>query len=51
MNKSIKQAQLLLNSPATQKQKLKTVDTVIRPRIACNVFAIPYSMPNIAEVI
>ena len=31
MNKLMKQAQLLLQSPATLKQKLKMVDTVIRP--------------------
>jgi hypothetical protein len=33
MNKLIKQTQLLLQSPATLKQKLKMVDTVIRPGI------------------
>jgi hypothetical protein len=50
MNKLIKQTQLLLNSPATLKQKLKMVDTVIRPGIACSFYAIPYSMPNIAKL-
>jgi hypothetical protein len=33
MNKPIKQTQLLLNSLATLKQKLKMVDTVIRPGV------------------
>jgi hypothetical protein len=50
MNKLIKQTQLLLNSPATLKQKLKMVDTVIRPRIAYSFYAVPYSMPNIAKL-
>jgi hypothetical protein len=50
MNKLIKQILLLLNSPATLKQKLKMVDTVIRPGIAYSFYAIPYSMPNIAKL-
>jgi hypothetical protein len=50
MNKLIKQTQLLLNSPATLKQKLKMVDTVIRPGIAYSFYAVPYSMPNIAKL-
>jgi hypothetical protein len=50
MNKFIKQTQLLLNSPATLKQKLKMVDTVIRPGIAYSFYAVPYSMPNIAKL-
>jgi hypothetical protein len=50
MNKLIKQTQLLLNSPATPKQKLKMVDTVIRPGIAYSFYAVPYSMPNIAKL-
>jgi hypothetical protein len=45
-----KQTQLLLNSPATLKQKLKMVDIVIRPGIAYSFYAIPYSMPNIAKL-
>jgi hypothetical protein len=43
MNKLIKQTQLLL------KQKLKMVDTVIRPGIAYSFYAVPYSIPNIAK--
>jgi hypothetical protein len=50
MNKLIKQIQLLLNSPAILKLKLKMVDTVIRPGIAYNFYAVPYSMPNIAKL-
>jgi hypothetical protein len=50
MNKLIKQTQLLLNSPATLKQKLKMVDTVIRPGIAYSFYAVPYSMPNIIKL-
>jgi hypothetical protein len=50
MNKLIKQTQLLLNFPATLKQKLKMVDTVIRPGIAYSFYAVPYSMPNIAKL-
>jgi hypothetical protein len=49
MNKLIKQTQLLLSAPATLKQKLKMVDTVIRPGIAYSFYAVPYSMPNIAK--
>jgi hypothetical protein len=50
MDKLIKQTQLLLNSPATLKQKLKMVDTVIRPGIAYSFYAMPYSMPNIIKL-
>jgi hypothetical protein len=50
MNKLIKQTQLLLNSPAILKQKLKMVDTVIRLGIAYSFYAIPYSMPNITKL-
>jgi hypothetical protein len=50
MNKLIKQTQLLFNSPATLKQKLKMIDTVIRPGIAYSFYAVPYSMPNIIKL-
>jgi hypothetical protein len=50
MNKLLKQTQLLLQSPATLKQKLKMVDIVIRPEIAYSFYAIPYSMPNITKL-
>jgi hypothetical protein len=50
MNKLIKQTQPLLQSPATLKQKLKMVDTVIRPGIAYSFYAVPYSMPNIIKL-
>jgi hypothetical protein len=50
MKKLIKQTQLLLNSPAILKQKLKMVDTVIRLGIAYSFYAVPYSMPNIYKL-
>jgi hypothetical protein len=50
MNKLIKQTQLLLNSSATLKQKLKMIDIVIRPGIAYSFYAVPYSMLNIAKL-
>jgi hypothetical protein len=50
MNKLIKQTQLLLQSPATLKQKLKMVDTIIRPGIAYSFYAVPYSIPNINKL-
>jgi hypothetical protein len=50
MNKVIKQTQLLLNSLATLKQKLKMVDTVIKPRIAYSFYVVPYSMLNITKL-
>jgi hypothetical protein len=50
MNKLMKQTQLLLQSPATLKQKQKMVDTVIRPGIAYSFYTVPYSMPNITKL-
>jgi hypothetical protein len=50
MNKLTKQTQLLLNSSATLKQKLKMVDTVIKPGIAYSFYIDPYSMPNITKL-
>jgi hypothetical protein len=50
MNKFIKQTQLLLNSLAIFKQKLKMVDIVIRPGIAYSFYAVPYSMPTITKL-
>jgi hypothetical protein len=50
MNKLIKQTQLLLQSLATLKLKLKMVDTVIRLGIAYSFYAVPYSMPNINKL-
>ena len=50
MNKLMKQTQLLLQSPATLKQKLKMIDTVIRLGIAYSFYAILYSMPNIIKL-
>jgi hypothetical protein len=50
MNKLIKQMQLLLQSPAILKLKLKMVDTVIRPGIAYSFYTVPYSMPNITKL-
>jgi hypothetical protein len=51
MNKLIKQTQLLFQSPATLKLKLKMVDIVIRPGIAYSFYAVPYSMPNITKLV
>jgi hypothetical protein len=50
MNKLIKQTQLLINLTAILKQKLKMVDTVIRPGIAYSFYVVPYSMPNITKL-
>jgi hypothetical protein len=50
MNKLIKKTQLLINSPAILKQKLKMVDTIIRPGIAYSFYVVPYSMPNITKL-
>jgi hypothetical protein len=50
MNKLIKQTQLLLNSSAILKQKLKMVDTILKPGIAYSFYAVPYSMPNITKL-
>ena len=50
MNKLIKQAQSLLQSPTSLKQKLKMVDTVIRPGIAYSFYAVPYSIPTITKL-
>jgi hypothetical protein len=50
MNKLTKQTQLLLNLPATLKQKLKMVDTVLRPGIAYSFYVVLYSMPNITKL-
>ena len=50
MDKLMKQAQLLFQSPITLKQKLKMVDTIIRPGIAYSFYAVPYSMPTITKL-
>jgi hypothetical protein len=50
MRKLNKQTQQLLQSPATLKQKIKMVDTVIRAGIAYSFYASPYSMPDILKL-
>ena len=49
-SKLMKQAQLLLHSPVILKQKLKMVDTVIRPGIAYSFYVVPYSIPTITKL-
>ena len=43
--KLTKQCQELLTCPATMKQKIKMVDTILRPGVAYSFYAVPYSMP------
>ena len=40
----------ILTCPATMKQKIKMVDTVLRPRVAYSFYAVPYSMPAIRKL-
>ena len=48
--KIIDQCKQLTNCPATIKQKIKMVDTVIRAGIAYNFYAVPYSLPTIKKL-
>ena len=48
--KLTKQCQELLTCPATMKQKIKMVDTVLRPGVAYSFYAVPYSMPAIRKL-
>ena len=48
--KLIKQCKLLLTSPATMKQKIQMVNTVIRAGIAYNFYAVPYSLLAIKKL-
>ena len=48
--KLIKQCKLLTTCPATMKQKIQMVDTVIRAGIAYSFYAVPYSLPAIKKL-
>ena len=48
--KVIDQCKQLTNCPATTKQKIKMVDTVIRAGIAYSFYAVPYSLPTIKKL-
>ena len=48
--KVIKQYQALVACPATMKQKINMVDTVIRAGIAYSFYAVPYSIPAIKKL-
>jgi hypothetical protein len=48
--KMINQCKLLTNCPATIKQKISMVDTVIRAGIAYSFYAVPYSIPAITKL-
>jgi hypothetical protein len=47
LTKVIDQCKQLTNCPATIKQKISMVDTVIRAGIAYSFYAVPYSLPTI----
>ena len=49
-SKLIKQCKLLLACPATMKQKIQMVDTVIRAGIAYSFYAVPYSLAAIKKL-
>ena len=48
--KIIAQCKQLTNCPATIKQKISMVDTVIRAGIAYSFYALPYSLPTIKKL-
>ena len=48
--KLINQCSQLANCPATIKQKINMVDTVIRAGIAYSFYAVPYSLPAIIKL-
>ena len=48
--KIINQCKQLSTCPATIKQKMKMVDTVIRAGIAYSFYAVPYSLPSIKKL-
>ena len=48
--KIIDQCKQLTNCPATIKQKISMVDTVIRAGIAYSFYAVPYSLPTIKKL-
>ena len=44
------QSQLLINSPASLTQKIKILNTVIKPHIAYAYYAVPFSKPDIKKL-
>jgi hypothetical protein len=50
MSKLNKKIQQIFQSPATLKQKIKVVDTIIRASIAYSFYTSPYSMPDIIKL-
>jgi hypothetical protein len=50
LNKAKQQGKLLATSPASLKQKIKILNTVIKPRIAYAYYAVPFSKPDIRKL-
>ena len=50
INKVKQQSQLLANSPASLTQKIKILNTVIKPRIAYAYYAVPFLKPDIQKL-
>ena len=48
--KVISQCSQLANCPATMKQKISMVDTIIRAGIAYSFYAVPFSLPGIIKL-
>ena len=48
--KVISQCSQLANCPATMKQKISMIDTVIRAGIAYSFYAVPFSLPGIIKL-
>ena len=50
LNKTKQQGKLLAASPASLKQKIKILNTVIKPRIAYAYYAVPFLKPDIKKL-
>ena len=50
MKKAQQQGQLLAHSPASLKQKIKILNTVIKPRIAYAYYVVPFSKSDIKKM-
>ena len=50
INKVKQQSQLLATSPASLTQKIKILNTVIKPRIAYAYYEVPFSKPDIKKL-
>ena len=50
LKKAKQQGQLLAQSPASLKQKIHILNTVIKPRIAYAYYAVPFSKPDIKKL-